>query len=214
MLFRIGGDRYLEVGDIAQAGDQLGGIGIAFGVGREARARNGAIAAQGNDVAHASGVEFARHFIDFGLAGIDTGEVGGNRQAGLADQVAHRLHAAVPAGSACTVGDRDEARGATRQLGGSRHQALFGGRVGRGEELEGDIDVSCQSRETGGRTLPRERGLIPCHKWKPAGGKGERSTRHRGGQPRSWSSGPCLRASGAHRTGSRFRPASQRSDRR
>ena len=51
--FGIGGDRNFERRDRLQAGDQLGGIGIAAGMRRELGARLGRIAAQRDDVAHA-----------------------------------------------------------------------------------------------------------------------------------------------------------------
>ncbi len=108
--FRVGGDRDLEVGDAAQAGDQVGGVSIAAGV-RDVAAAARDVAAQGDDVAHAHVPVAAGDFIDGAARGADAGQVGGRRQAGFGKDAADRGVGARLGGAASAVGDGDEARG-------------------------------------------------------------------------------------------------------
>ena len=66
MFFRIGGDRYFDVGDALDAADEIGGISIAAGMRRVALAdAAGRIAAQRHDMAHAGVRIGTDHRIDF-----------------------------------------------------------------------------------------------------------------------------------------------------
>ncbi len=76
MLLGIAGDGDLEVADPLQAGHEIGGVDVAAGMGlvvrAEARRR---IAAQRHDVANAGFPIGARDGVDFGLGGVDAGEM-------------------------------------------------------------------------------------------------------------------------------------------
>ena len=62
MLFRIGGDRHLDIGEPLDAGDQIGAVAIAAGMRRISLADAAdRIAAQRHDVAHARGAIVADH---------------------------------------------------------------------------------------------------------------------------------------------------------
>src|SRR3546814_3509546 len=53
MAFRVAADADLEIADLLQAGDQVGGIGIALGMGDKAAAAFRRIAAERDDMADA-----------------------------------------------------------------------------------------------------------------------------------------------------------------
>jgi hypothetical protein len=84
MYLRIGRDRDLEVGDPAEAGHQIRGIGIP-GMVRLVLAAARHIAAQGHDMAHTRLPVRPCDVVDRAGFGPDAGEVGGRRQAGLGD---------------------------------------------------------------------------------------------------------------------------------
>ena len=68
MLLGIAGDRHLEGADALEAGDQIGGIGVAAGMRLVVRAgARRRIAAQRHDVAHAGLPVGARHLVDLVL---------------------------------------------------------------------------------------------------------------------------------------------------
>ena len=81
MLFGIARDADLEVADLLQAGHQLGGIGVAAGMGGVLGAHAGRrIAAQRHDVADAGVPVGARDVVDLALGRADAGEVGGRHR--------------------------------------------------------------------------------------------------------------------------------------
>ena len=85
MLFRIGRDRDLDVGQALDAGDEIGGIAIAAGMRRVALAETAdRIAAQRHDVAHARRAIAADHGVDLVAGGGDAGEMRRRRERGFA----------------------------------------------------------------------------------------------------------------------------------
>ena len=86
MLFRIGGDRYFDVGDALDAGDEVGGIAVAAGMRRIALADAAQrIAAQRHDMAHARARIGRDHRVDLAAGRGDAGEVRRRRQHGLGE---------------------------------------------------------------------------------------------------------------------------------
>ena len=81
MDLRIEADRDLERGDAADAGGELGGVGVAVGAGGiDAADLARRVAAQGDDVADAGVPVVLDHLVDLGARGVDAGQVGGRRK--------------------------------------------------------------------------------------------------------------------------------------
>ena len=149
MGFGIGGDADLEIGDLLQARHQVGGVGVAAGMGPVGARALGRIAAQGHDVADSllpiapgDGVHLARR-------GPDAGQVGGGFQGRLAEDPGEGGVGALAGGAAGAVSDRDEGGSHRRQPLHRVPQGLLH-LLGLGrEEFEGHGDVPGKGRRDG-----------------------------------------------------------------
>ena len=84
MFLRIGGNRDLDIRDAANAGNEVGGMAIALGMGRLALAYSaGWITAQRYDVTHAGLAIIADDLIDLIPGGGHAGQMRGRNQRGL-----------------------------------------------------------------------------------------------------------------------------------
>src|SRR5262249_11982303 len=142
-LFRIGGDRHLDVGEALDAGDQVGSVAIAAGMGRVAIAGAAdGIPAQRHDVAHAGATVVADHRVDLLAGRGDAGEMSRRGERSLRQDALDGRVRALARGAARAVGDRDEIRLERRKAGDRVPQRLFHLLGLRREELEGDADAA------------------------------------------------------------------------
>ncbi len=140
MLFRIGGDRNLDVGiALLDAGDELGRGLVAVGM-RGVRRADAArrIAAQRHDVADADIVIAADDIVDLAARRADAGQMRGRRQAGLGQDAGDGGMGALAGRPAGAIGHRHETGRERRQpLDGVPQAALHLLGLGR-KELKGD----------------------------------------------------------------------------
>src|SRR5690606_7460288 len=139
MAFGIAADADLEVVQLAQAGDQVGRIGIAVGMRHEFSGALRRVAAQGDDMPDAGLPVMFGHLVDLASRGADAGQMRRRAQAGFLQDADHGVVGALAGRAAGAIGDRDEARIERRQAQHAAPQAfLHLRRLGR-EELEGDL---------------------------------------------------------------------------
>lgn len=104
----VGGDADIKIRDFHEARDQFIGIGVAiFHVGARGIGRH--IAAQGHNIAHASGPVFTGDGVNLGAAGIDAGEMRRRGEIRLAPDAGDGGMGALTRGAACAIRHRDKA---------------------------------------------------------------------------------------------------------
>ena len=91
MLFRIGGNRNLDIGDALDPGDEIGGIAIAARMRCVAFSNTAKrIAAQCDDMAYARPRVRLDHCVDLGAGGGDASQMGRRRQHCLSENALDR----------------------------------------------------------------------------------------------------------------------------
>ena len=104
VLFRVGANADCELAGVGQGRNQLAAIGKALRVRHKPVRALGRVAAQGDNLGHASGGELVGNLQRLGAAGIDAGQMRRHIEAGGLVQGAHRLAGQFAGGAARAIG--------------------------------------------------------------------------------------------------------------
>src|SRR5271169_3143042 len=110
MGFGIGGNANLEIADVFEAGDEIGGVVIPPRLRRKSLSANRGVAAQSDDVANPRLPVIPCNGIDLGPGRGNAGQMRGGIERGLVADAADRSMGTLTCRSAGAVGDRDKAR--------------------------------------------------------------------------------------------------------
>jgi len=105
-VLRISRDRYLDVGETLDAGNEIGGVAITSGMrGIPLAEPAEGVPAQGHDVAHASRAIIADHGVDLLARGGDAGQMRSGGESGFGQNAFDGGMRSLARGAAGAVGD-------------------------------------------------------------------------------------------------------------